>query len=67
MRCIHTVANKVGEDLYQAKVYYSKDWEEYQVRLTVNGNVVQAATYHTDWEDDAIGTARTMCHLPPKP
>ena len=60
-----TTTNMVANDNYTAKVYWNSEWQEYQVRLFVNGIYIKAATYHTDWAEDAIGTARAMCKLPP--
>lgn len=60
-----TIANKVANDNYTAKVHWNSEWQEYQVRLFVNGSYLKAATYHTDWHDDAMSTARAMCKLPP--
>ena len=61
-----TVANKVANDLYVAKIYWIPEWQEYQVRLYVNGTLIRSATYHTEWQDDAISTAFAMVKLPPQ-
>jgi hypothetical protein len=66
MKLRHTFANTVGADSYKAQVFWCPEWQEYQVRLSINGQTVRAATYHTDWCDDATGTAMAMCKLPPE-
>ena len=65
MKLRNSIANQVGNDLYQATIYWDSEWQEYQVHLSINGNKIRAATYHTEWHDDAIGTAYTMVKLPP--
>lgn len=42
------------------KVYWSKEWEEFQVRRVVGGKHREAETYHTNDKADALATARTM-------
>lgn len=63
MKLKNTLANRVANDSYQAKVYWCSEWQEYQVRLFVNGLHIRNATYHTDCHDDALSTAKVMCHI----
>jgi hypothetical protein len=41
-----------------ARVYRDSEWDEYQVRLMVDGQA--SSTYHTDDRDDAFATAEAM-------
>ena len=43
-----------------ARVYWDSDWQEYRVRLYVNGALRAAADYFTDCKTDAIDTAEAM-------
>jgi hypothetical protein len=44
-----------------ARVYRDDEWNEYRVRLFLNGALWKASTdYHTDSRQDAIRTARQM-------
>ena len=45
---------------FAVKVYYDRDWQEYQVRLYVDGKLYEPATYHTDDKQDALDSAPTM-------
>ena len=45
---------------YRAKVFYDREWEEYQVKLYWRGLPIPEATYHTDDRDDAERTAKHM-------
>lgn len=40
-----------------AKVYRDTDWDEFQVRYTLDGKALPKATYHTDDRMDAVLTA----------
>lgn len=42
----------------QVKVYYDRDWEQYEVRFYVDGVWLDGSTYYTDDKVDAINTAR---------
>ena len=46
------------------KVYWCKDWEEYQCKVYAVASgvskIIKDATYHTDDKNDAIMTARKM-------
>jgi hypothetical protein len=48
----------------QVKVYWCKEWSEYQCKLyeVVSGKAkfYEPATYHTDDKQDALDTARKM-------
>lgn len=65
MQLRSTISNVVGLNHYVAQIYWDKDWQEYQVRLSINGQTLKAATYHTEWMTDALSTANAMCKLPP--
>ncbi len=43
-----------------AKVYRDSEWDEYRVRLYLNGVLNAAADYHTEDKADAIATAAIM-------
>ena len=42
------------------KVHHDKEWDEWQVRVYVNGVLNEARTYHTDDKEDAEVTMATM-------
>jgi hypothetical protein len=44
-----------------AVVYRDADWQEYQVRFYVAGELCRDATYHTDDKADASDTAAAFC------
>lgn len=48
----------------EARVYRDDTWDEYRVRLVVDGRVVPAADYFTDHTTDAMATAETMARGP---
>lgn len=56
MRKIHTEAS--GAKV--AKVYRDSEWQEYRVRLYLNGELNTAADYFTGDKADAIDTAAAM-------
>lgn len=56
LRLIHTVTNGPAT----CKVYRDAEWNEYRVRLFVNGKLNKAADSHTNDKQDAIDTARAM-------
>ena len=56
MRLIKTITNKT--DI--AKVYYSSEWIEYQVKAWQAGQRFAAGDYFTDDKEDALGTAKLM-------
>lgn len=43
-----------------AKVYRDSEWQEFRVRLYINGQLNAPADYHTDEKADAIATAAAM-------
>ena len=43
-----------------AKVYHDSDWQEYRVRLYIDGVLYKTADYFTSDADDAIETAAAM-------
>ena len=43
-----------------ATVYRDSEWQEYRVRLSVDGKLRPDADYHTDDRADAEQTARSM-------
>lgn len=43
------------------KVHYASAWNEFRVRLYVNGKVVEEADAFSDYKCDAISTAKVMC------
>ena len=44
----------------KVKIFWDAEWEEYRVKLWVNGKYQKGADYMTDDHEDAIGTARFM-------
>lgn len=56
LRKIHTESN--GHKT--AKVYRDSDWQEYRVRLYINGVLHAGADYHTDDDADALDSALAM-------
>ena len=44
----------------QARVYRDVEWDEYRVKLYINGVYEETADYHTDDKHDAIQTADVM-------
>jgi hypothetical protein len=58
MKTLQTIRRPDG--LAKAVVKFDEDWAEYQVWPYLLGKLNQAAIYHTDDEDDAVGTARLM-------
>ncbi len=50
-----------GRNLCRAvKVYRDSEWNEYRVRLYIDGRLHAAADYFTDCKSDALATARAM-------
>ncbi len=43
-----------------AHVYWNREWEEFVVKLYVDGEHVEAADYHTCDKQDALDTAGLM-------
>ena len=59
-RRLKTVVRGDNPDVY-AKVYWDTDWEEFQVRLFVNGKYAgEDSDYHASDLDDAMSTAQDM-------
>ena len=56
MRLIETITK--GKNT--TKVHYSREWQEYRVRLFVGGTAIPEADYFTSDRDDAYGTAELM-------
>jgi hypothetical protein len=56
MKRIHT--ETLGDKT--AKVYLDSDWEEFRVRLYIQGELHAPADYHTGDKADAIATAAAM-------
>jgi hypothetical protein len=42
------------------KLHYDRDWQEYQVRVFINGVYSEDKTYFTDDKQDAIDTKKAM-------
>jgi hypothetical protein len=51
---------KRADGLVKTVVKFDEEYSEYQVFLYRAGKQVKAATYHTDDEADALGTAQLM-------
>ncbi len=56
MRKIHTET----QGNRTAKVYWNSAWQEFQVKLYMDGAIYPPAEYFTDCKADAIGTACAM-------
>ncbi|MCC7570673.1 hypothetical protein KO465_04955 [Candidatus Micrarchaeota archaeon] len=50
----------IGTEYRHVKVFYSRDWQEYQCKLYINGILQKGATYYTSDEQDAVDTAHKM-------
>tara|TARA_Y100000310_G_C20387431_1_gene671128 strand:- start:289 stop:576 length:288 start_codon:yes stop_codon:yes gene_type:complete len=55
---IKTITSKSKR--YNVVVYWNAEWQEYVVKLYVDGQEQKAASYHTSDREDAIGTAEEM-------
>ncbi len=42
------------------KLFYDEDWEEWQVRVLINGKLNKAKSAHCSDRDDAIGTRHAI-------
>lgn len=62
LRIIHTERNGNRE----VRVYSKNDFDEYTVRLFVNGKEHKGAEYFDEDRESAIGTAREMASAPEK-
>ena len=60
MRLVRTVIN--ADNGRKAKVYYRHGWQDYVVKLYVNGNYIAESDYFTDDKEDASDTAFAMVH-----
>jgi len=58
MRLISTI-HKASEAL-TVKTYKDTDWNEYRVKIFIEGQHQQDADYHTDDKDDALSTAAAI-------
>ena len=47
-------------DTWKAKLHRDSEWQEWQVRVSINGKSVRDLWYHTDDKEDAIMTMRIM-------
>lgn len=56
LRKIHTESNGPKT----AKVYRDSKWQEFRVRLYINGKLNAPADYHTEGKADAIAMAAVM-------
>lgn len=54
------LVGKKGADGKIAKVYFDAEWDEYQVKLYVNGQHQEEQDYFTHDRDDALSTAQSM-------
>lgn len=50
----------VSKAKVEVKIYYVSEYEEFQVKLVVNGIVNQDANYYTSDKADAVSTAIDM-------
>lgn len=58
MRLINTI-HKAAAGL-TVKTYKDTQWNEYRIKIFIDGHHQQDADYHTDCKDDALDTARAI-------
>jgi hypothetical protein len=54
---------EIKNDTLRVAVHYNREWQEYRIRLYLNGEFNDITDVFTDDKEDAIATAKTIFNV----